>query len=433
MSSFCLKFVSAARARNRGNERVPTGRMTRGFQIREVLQMKMLWLVAALCLAVAGGCASGRVNKLEEDSQTHQKLLRETNSRLNSLESRMSTLDGKVAQLSGATYEVRTKNGKKSGLTVVPVLPQGVKAAVTPPVAAKNFAEPANTATEHAAAIAEKPQGRRIDPVAAPQALPKPAQVVPAAQKSSPAPAPAAQTKATAAPKQAAPAILGLPPESALPNSTPPPVPASNFSATAPPKPAAGGQPNVPVPALPAANLPLPPENPDLGLPPVAAPAAQSTGAQPTAPGQLEQSKAAQAGQSGQPPRAAAPQSGKGEAAAYQAALKPALAGRAAESIPRFQKFLQTYPQGRYAANAEYWIGEGLYSQGKYQEALAQFQKVDATWPRHHKNADALLKAGMTMSRLGDKEGAAQAYKKVLERFPGSEAAGKVRSRGLAH
>ena len=29
-------------------------------------------------------------------------------------------------------------------------------------------------------------------------------------------------------------------------------------------------------------------------------------------------------------------------------------------------EFLQQYPQGRYAANAEYWIGECLYAQGKY-------------------------------------------------------------------
>ena len=126
------------------------------------------------------------------------------------------------------------------------------------------------------------------------------------------------------------------------------------------------------------------------------------------------------------------PKSGKGEEAAYKAAVQPAMAGRAAESISRFQTFLQEYPRGRFAANAEYWIGEGLYAQGKYGEALAQFQKVNSQWPSHHKNADALLKTGMTLSRMGDKEGAAQAYKKLLSQFPGSEAAGIARSRGLA-
>ena len=112
--------------------------------------------------------------------------------------------------------------------------------------------------------------------------------------------------------------------------------------------------------------------------------------------------------------------------------MQPALSGRAAESIGRFQSFLQEYPQGRFAANAEYWIGEGYYAQGKYKDALAQFEKVNSQWPRHHKNADALLKTGMTLSRMGDKDGAAQAYKKLLAQFPNSEAAGLARSRGLA-
>ena len=75
------------------------------------------------------------------------------------------------------------------------------------------------------------------------------------------------------------------------------------------------------------------------------------------------------------------PKSGKGEEAAYKAALQPALSGRAAESIGRFQSFLQEYPQGRFAANAEYWIGEGYYAQGKYKDALAQFEKVNVPKP----------------------------------------------------
>ena len=67
-----------------------------------------------------------------------------------------------------------------------------------------------------------------------------------------------------------------------------------------------------------------------------------------------------------------------------------------------------------------------------YQEALNQFRNVDASYPQHHKNADALLKSGMCLSRLGDKAAAAEAYKQLLARFPNSEAAQIARSRGLA-
>ena len=89
---------------------------------------------------------------------------------------------------------------------------------------------------------------------------------------------------------------------------------------------------------------------------------------------------------------------------------------------------MQRYPQGRYAANARYWIGEGYYAQGKLQDALRQFQTVEQSFPRHHKTADALLKAGMTMSRLGDARGAKKQYQRVLDCFPQSRSAKRARA-----
>lgn len=208
-----------------------------------------------------------------------------------------------------------------------------------------------------------------------------------------------------------------------------------------PPVAAAGGNPDVPVPSVPVSDLALPPEHPGLGLPPLPGDAAAKNGskgkaakaaAAPAPAPAPAANAAATPAVSAQAQPAALPKSGKGEEAAYKEALQPAMSGRAADSIGRFQTFLQEYPQGRFAANAEYWIGEGYYAQGKYKDALAQFEKVNSQWPRHHKNADALLKTGMTLSRMGDKEGAAQAYKKLLSQFPNSEAAGLARSRGLA-
>jgi tol-pal system protein YbgF len=193
------------------------------------------------------------------------------------------------------------------------------------------------------------------------------------------------------------------------------------------------------VPSLPPKELSLPPEPAGLGLPPLegaskaasaSRPAGQRSGqsaGQASPPAGTAASSAASA--SSAPAAAASP---KGEEAAYKAALRLALSGKSAQSIGQFQAFLQSYPQGRYAPNATYWIGEGLYAQGRYGEALDQFRKVESGWPRHHKTADALLKAGMSLSRLGDRQGAAQAYGEVLRRFPHSEAAGLVRARGLA-
>ncbi|MDE5880068.1 MAG: tol-pal system protein YbgF, partial [Desulfovibrio sp.] len=179
----------------------------------------------------------------------------------------------------------------------------------------------------------------------------------------------------------------------------------------------------VPVPSIPASSLALPPEHPSL------APLGQPMASEPGAP-----QKALASPVTPQPAAApAAPAANpRGEEAAYKAALNATLAGKTAEGLRLFQDFLQHYPHGRYAANADYWIGEGLYAQGKYQDALAQFQKVNDTYPQHHKNADALLKAGMTMSRLGDKAAAAEKYRTLMAQFPNSDAARRARAMGVA-
>ncbi|MDE7370153.1 MAG: tol-pal system protein YbgF, partial [Desulfovibrio sp.] len=180
----------------------------------------------------------------------------------------------------------------------------------------------------------------------------------------------------------------------------------------------------VPVPSIPASSLALPPEHP--GLPPMGLPQTSEPGAPQKA---LAHPAAPQAASPA--PVAPAPLAA-GEEAAYKQALNATLAGRTDEGLRLFHDFLQKYPHGRYAANADYWIGEGLYAQGKYQDALAQFQKVNDAYPQHHKNADALLKAGMTMSRLGDKAAASEKYRALMAQFPNSEAARRARAMGVA-
>lgn len=124
------------------------------------------------------------------------------------------------------------------------------------------------------------------------------------------------------------------------------------------------------------------------------------------------------------------PSTAQGEEAAYKEALSLITAGRHAEGKNRFEEFLQKYPEGRYAANALYWIGESYYVQRSYPEALLEFKQVSARFPRHHKTADALLKAGMTYQKLGDKDNADLQFKALLADFPQSEAARLARSKG---
>ncbi|MGE4311431.1 tol-pal system protein YbgF [Desulfovibrio sp.] len=529
--------------------------------------MNKLFAVPLACVLLSTGCAStAQLRHVEGKETANQKTLRETDQRLNALEQSVATLDSQVAQLKNRTFEVRTRGGQKTSMTVVPILPpapvkpvpsaaagassdspgatgaalasepagqrppdvalghNGPSVVTAPPVAAPAAqaappvtvppvaasagssgaaplaAEPAPSSAKTSektpaakgketppAAVAPEtasgPKGRVIDPAAPPRSFPQDSPSASVTANGAAATTPAAASPAAANPSQGKAATagphgqvgtsnktsqpasgagtpsVGLPPVAAPEPVVPPAVSPTNFASqgtnqpTVPASPAssgkgapAGGNAAVPVPSLPPSELALPPEYP--GLPPVeaagaatptatsapavraAAPAAQTA---PTAPAKPSPSAAAApqaATQQAVTQQAARP--AKNEKAAYDAALKFMTSGRSAEGITRFEGFLQEYPQGVYAANAEYWIGEGLYAQGNYQEALNQFRKVDASYPQHHKNADALLKTGMCLSRLGDKTAAAEAYKQLLARFPNSEAARIARSRGLA-
>jgi tol-pal system protein YbgF len=94
-----------------------------------------------------------------------------------------------------------------------------------------------------------------------------------------------------------------------------------------------------------------------------------------------------------------------------------------------FQRFLQAEPNSELADNAQYWIGECRYSRGDMRGALAAFRETVARYPTGNKTPDALLKAGMSLETLGDKEGARNTYQDVLKRFPGTAVAAVAEER----
>jgi len=79
---------------------------------------------------------------------------------------------------------------------------------------------------------------------------------------------------------------------------------------------------------------------------------------------------------------------------------------------------LARFPDSRYADNAQYWLGESYYVQGKYERALEAFQEVGERFPESDKVPDALLKQGFAYYELSDYRRARQTLMGVTERFP---------------
>lgn len=378
---------------------------------------KYIPVVVIAGIILGSGCASREMRNVENATSTNQNILRENEHRLQELEQSVTALNSQIAQLNNRVYEVRTRTGQKTSMRVVPV------SGVQPGAQAQAAPAPATPAPAAVAQTKSAPKGRVINPKNKPTPL-QAAATPPAKTERKPA---ATSQVASAAgargrigqpeipaapggqnPSASQPAELALPPTDISTGDQGTSITAPASSEVAVPT---GNAQAIPVPVMPPSDLSLPPEHPDLAATPQPAPAVQ---AQPAAQPAVQATRAPS----------------RGEEAAYKAALNAARSGHTAESIRMFRNFLQQYPNGRYAANADYWIGECLYAEGKYKDALSQFQTVNNSYPSHHKNADALLKAAITLNRLGDKAGADQKFKTLLANFPNSDAARRARAMG---
>ena len=106
------------------------------------------------------------------------------------------------------------------------------------------------------------------------------------------------------------------------------------------------------------------------------------------------------------------------ERADYDLAFDALKRGQYAEASKKFDGFLKVYPQGEFADNATYWLGESYYVTQKYPVALKTFQGLLASFPQSKKAPDALLKVGYCYYQLGDTAKATSTLKSVMERYP---------------
>ena len=111
---------------------------------------------------------------------------------------------------------------------------------------------------------------------------------------------------------------------------------------------------------------------------------------------------------------------------AYAAALATFRAREHGQAVLDFLDFITKYPKHPLAANAQNWIGEAYYVQRDYRQALVEFQKVLEHGER--KAADALLKVGLCYVNLRDTSHARQAWMRVINEHPRTDAADKARA-----
>ena len=102
----------------------------------------------------------------------------------------------------------------------------------------------------------------------------------------------------------------------------------------------------------------------------------------------------------------------------YQAAYGHMLSGDYSVSEKEFRDFVERYPNSKRAADASFWLGEALYSQGNFNEAAKTFLNAHQTYGSSPKAPEMLLKLGMSMAKLDNKDTACAIYLEVGKRYP---------------
>jgi tol-pal system protein YbgF len=113
----------------------------------------------------------------------------------------------------------------------------------------------------------------------------------------------------------------------------------------------------------------------------------------------------------------------------YEAALNQFKAGKYKEAAAGFGAFVQKYPDGSLAPNAQYWLGNAWYAQRDCKRAIEAQSVVTTRYADSPKASDAWLAISTCQQEMGNPTGAKRSLETVLAKYPGTPAADTARER----
>lgn len=102
----------------------------------------------------------------------------------------------------------------------------------------------------------------------------------------------------------------------------------------------------------------------------------------------------------------------------YDLAYNYMLAGDYQLAENSFRQYAQTYPDAADVPDAEYWLGESLFQQAKFTDAAETFLNAQKEHPQSPKAPEMMLKLGMSLAKLDNRETACVTYREVTKRYP---------------
>ena len=83
-----------------------------------------------------------------------------------------------------------------------------------------------------------------------------------------------------------------------------------------------------------------------------------------------------------------------------------------------FRSFVAAHPKDKRVPDAIHWIGESLYQRKQYTDAAEQFLKVTKTYASSRRAPSSMLKLGITLAAMGEKDAACAALQAVASKYP---------------
>ena len=111
------------------------------------------------------------------------------------------------------------------------------------------------------------------------------------------------------------------------------------------------------------------------------------------------------------------------EQKAYRAAFELLKGGKFTEASAALTAFLGKYPNGSFADNAQYWLGEAHYVSREFGPALKAFEQLLVDYPDSPKRPHSMLKIGFIFDESGQKDQARKMLTDLTKQYPQSTAA----------
>ncbi len=83
-----------------------------------------------------------------------------------------------------------------------------------------------------------------------------------------------------------------------------------------------------------------------------------------------------------------------------------------------FRQHIERFPSDARAPDAHFWLGEALLGQDRYRDAAEVFLRASRDYPDAKKAPDMLLKLGISLAAMNQRDVACATYKEIGQKYP---------------